>query len=184
MSQPLAQPKVHGVVIAPYDPSWPKRAAELGARLAEALGGILVRVEHIGSTTVPGLAAKPIIDLMPVVSSLDDLDRDRARVEALGYAWHGEFGIEGRRFCSLSDSASVRLANLHFFEAGSPHAPRHVIFRDYLRAHPNVARKYEEEKRRIASIHAKDSRGYADEKGPWVVRADADALQWYATRNS
>lgn len=184
MSQPLAQPKVHDVVIAPYDPSWPKRAAELGARLTEALGDIVVKVEHIGSTSVPGLAAKPIIDLMPLVSSLADLDRNRARVEALGYAWHGEFGIESRRFCSLTDSAGLRLANVHFFEADSSDVPRHVIFRDYLRAHPDVARKYEEEKRRIASIHAKDSRGYADEKGPWVVRAEADALQWHAAKNS
>jgi GrpB-like predicted nucleotidyltransferase (UPF0157 family) len=179
MLRPEVQPALHHVVIAPYDPTWPARANEESARLIEALGANVRRVEHIGSTSVPGLAAKPVIDLMPLVTSIEDLERDRTRIESLGYAWHGEFGIEGRRYCTVTNSAGVRLINLHAFQEDSPHVLRHLAFRNYLRAHPDVAREYENEKRRAASLHPNDSRAYNDEKFSWVARAEALALEWH-----
>src|SRR5215468_7624787 len=137
-------PKPIPVVLAAYDPEWPRMAARRADEL-RALGATLVTVHHIGSTSVPGLAAKPIIDLMPLVTSLADLDRDRGRVEALGYRWHGELGIAGRRYCTLSD-AGGRLVQLHFFAADSAQVRRHIAFRDYLRVHPEAAAAYEAEK--------------------------------------
>jgi GrpB-like predicted nucleotidyltransferase (UPF0157 family) len=107
------------------------------------LGSILVTVHHIGSTAVPGLAAKPIIDLMPLVDDLGNLDRESWRVEALGYNWHGELGISGRRYCTLSDAVGLRIVQLHFFEAHSREVVRHIAFRDYLRAHPEATIAYE-----------------------------------------
>src|SRR5580658_3850089 len=104
------------VILAKYDPEWPRLAAGHSRRL-QALGSALVIVHHIGSTSVPGLAAKPIIDLMPLVSDLAELDRLRGRVEALGYGWHGELGISGRRYCTLSDETGSRVVQLHFFKA-------------------------------------------------------------------
>jgi GrpB-like predicted nucleotidyltransferase (UPF0157 family) len=106
------------VILAAYDPDWPRMAAGHAERLG-VLGSTLVAVHHIGSTSVLGLAAKPIIDLMPLVTDLADLDRDRRCVEALGYDWHGELGISGRRYCTLSDAAGRRIVQLHFFTAGS-----------------------------------------------------------------
>ena len=106
------------VFLATYNPAWPKIAADYAARL-RTLGSTLVTVHHIGSTSVPGLAAKPIIDLMPLVTTLDDLDRKRSRVEALGYSWHGELGITGRRYCALSDEGGNRIAQLHILVANS-----------------------------------------------------------------
>jgi len=144
------------VVLAAYDPAWPQMAAQHAARLA-VLGRTLVAVHHIGSTSVPGLAAKPIIDLMPLVTSLAALDAERGRLEALGYVWHGEFGIAGRRYCTLCDAAGNRLAHVHFFSADSPDVERHIAFRDYLRAHPATARAYGREKRRARS----SSRGFS-----------------------
>src|SRR5712691_7315392 len=96
------------VILAPYNPEWPQIAASHAERL-RVLGSILVAVHHIGSTSVPGLAAKPIIDLMPLVTDLAKLDRERRYVEALGYNWHGEFGISGRRYCTLSDEVGTRI---------------------------------------------------------------------------
>jgi GrpB-like predicted nucleotidyltransferase (UPF0157 family) len=182
-SQDMDMPPPIPVVIAAYDPDWPRMAADHAERL-NVLGSILVMVHHIGSTSVPGLAAKPIIDLMPLVADLADLDRERWRVEKLGYNWHGELGISGRRYCSLSDRAGVRVAQLHFFKADSPQVQRHIAFRDYLRAHPAVANAYETEKRRARDLHPNDSHAYADEKAAWIRDMEARAFIWFAEKEA
>ena len=167
------------VVLAQYDSEWPHLAKNLAEQL-QVLGSCLVTVHHIGSTAVPGLTAKPTIDLMPIVTELAVLDAQHTCIEALGYKWHGEYGISGRRFCTLSDESGRRIAHLHFFTASSPHVERHIAFRDYLRAHPNVATAYEMEKRRVRDLHPDDTRAYADEKAAWVSKMESDALTWFA----
>ena len=167
------------VFLAPYNSAWPKMAADHAAHL-QMLGSILVAVHHIGSTSVPGLAAKPIIDLMAVVTALDELERKRSLMEAAGWSLHGEFGIEGRRYCTRSDESGVRIAQLHIFAADSPHIVRHLAFRDYLRARREVAEAYEEEKWRARALHPNDSHAYADEKAAWIRRTESDALAWFA----
>jgi GrpB-like predicted nucleotidyltransferase (UPF0157 family) len=144
------------------------------------LGATLVSVHHIGFTSVPGLAAKPIIDLMPLVTDLGELGRERRCVEALGYDWHGELGISGRHYCTLSNEAGARIVQLHFFNADSPQVERHIAFKDYLRAHPDAARAYEKEKRRAGDLHPDDSHAYTDEKAAWIRDTEARALIWFA----
>ena len=168
------------VILAAYDLAWPRLAARHAERL-RAVDATVLAVHHIGSTSVPGLAAKPIIDLMPIIASLADLDRERWRVEQLGYDWQGELGIPGRRYCALSDRAGLRVAQLHFFEAGSPQVRRHLAFRDYLRAHPAAARAYEAEKRRAQALHPDDSHAYNDAKDAWIRTAETEALNWFTT---
>jgi len=170
------------VVLSPYDPEWPLRAAEHAERL-RVLGAVLMTVHHIGSTAVPGLAAKPILDLMPVVGSLEELDAKRTLVEALGFAWHGEFGMPGRRYCTLSSTGGTRLVQLHFFQNDSSEISRHVAFRDYLRAHPDVTAAYEREKRRARDLHPDNSHAYTDEKSGWIREVNAKALQWFKEQN-
>ena len=165
------------VILAAYNPEWPQIAAAHVERL-QVLRPTLVTIHHIGSTSVPGLIAKPIIDLIPVVNSLTSLDEQRHRVEALGYQWHGEFGISGRRYCTLTDEAGVRVVQLHFFEATSPHVGRHIAFRDYLRAHPDEANAYAAEKRRAQKLYPANSHAYADEKDKWIRAAETRALNW------
>src|SRR5580658_7752396 len=155
------------VILAAHNPDWPRMAARYAEDL-RVIGCSLVAVHHIGSTAVPGPVVKTIIDLMPLVTDLADLDRERWRVEALGYKWHGELGISGRRYCSYSNEADVRIVQLHFFPANSPHARRRIAFREYLRAHPEAARAYEAEKRRARALHPSDSHAYSDEKAEWV----------------
>jgi GrpB-like predicted nucleotidyltransferase (UPF0157 family) len=167
------------VILAAYDPDWPQLAAGHAERL-RVLGPALVMVHHIGSTSVPGLAAKPIIDLMPLVNNLAELDRLQGHVEALGYVWHGEFGHRERRYCTLDDQTGVRAAQLHFFEVNSPHVERHIAFRDYLRAHPEIASVYEKEKRRAQHLYPNDSHAYTDEKAAWIRDAEVRALNWHA----
>jgi GrpB-like predicted nucleotidyltransferase (UPF0157 family) len=167
------------VNLAAYNPDWPQMAVTHAERL-RVLGPALVAAHHIGSTAVPGLAAKPIIDLMPLVNDLAELDRERSRVEALGYEWHGELGIAGRRYCTLSDETGARIVQLHFFKSDSPHARRHLALRDYLRAHPEAARAYENEKRRARELHPDDSHAYSDEKAAWIRNMEATSLIWFA----
>jgi GrpB-like predicted nucleotidyltransferase (UPF0157 family) len=173
----MNMPPPISVVLADYDPEWPNLAAAYAEGL-KTLGPVLLEVHHIGSTSVPGIAAKPIIDLMPLVTSLAELDRLQSRVEALGYIWHGELGIAGRRYCKLSGASGKRLAQLHFFEATSPHVARHLAFRDYLRAHPDAAKAYENEKRRAQKLHPRDSHAYTDEKAAWIREVQERALVW------
>ena len=167
------------VVITPYDPDLPVRADTLASAL-KIVGPVLIAVHHIGSTAVPGLAAKPIIDLTPVVRGLDAFDLRRPLVEALGCRWHGENGIPGRRYCVLDDAVGGRMAQLHVFTEISPDLRRHLAFRDYLRAHPDVARAYADEKSRAQRLHPDNSHRYSDEKSAWVRRVEALALEWPA----
>lgn len=169
------------VVLVHYNPEWPETAARLARQLGK-LAPTLVAVHHIGSTSVPGLVAKPIIDLMPLVTALADLDSKRAVVEQLGYIWHGPFGMEGRRYCTFSDSSGNRIAQLHFFQSDSPQADRHLAFREYLRAHPTIAAEYAREKYRARELHPQDSHAYTDEKSAWIRSAEEKALPWYAQR--
>lgn len=166
------------VVIADYDLNWSIAATHLSATLL-GISPTILKVHHIGSTSVPGLAAKPIIDLIPVVLSLTELDSLQTRIESVGYQWHGEFGISGRRYCTFSDGAGMRVVQLHCYEQNSPHIERHLAFRDYLRAHPNIAKSYENEKRRAAQLHPENSHAYSDEKGEWIRNVEVEALAWY-----
>jgi GrpB-like predicted nucleotidyltransferase (UPF0157 family) len=169
------------IEILDYDPAWPGFALVESARLSDGMGAALIRVEHVGSTSVPGLAAKPVIDLCPVITSLADLDRRQKGVEALGYLWRGEFGIPGRRYCSR-DIAGVRRFQLHCFEDGSAELERHCRFRDYLRAHPDEAHAYAAEKRKSAAANPTDPIAYNDGKSGWIRACDLRAAEWAKTR--
>jgi GrpB-like predicted nucleotidyltransferase (UPF0157 family) len=133
----------------------------------------------VGSTAVPGIVAKPVLDLMPVVTDLAALDERRQSVEALGYECWGELGLRGRRYFTLDDpSTGRRLVQLHCYAAGSPEIERHLAFRDYLLRRPNIARVYEREKLHCRALHPNDSHAYADCKSLWIAETEAEALLW------
>lgn len=170
------------VVLVPHDPRWPALAESEAARFASALAPDAIEtVHHIGSTSIAGIRAKPILDLLPVVHDLASLDAAGARLEALGYLAWGEYGLPGRRFFTR-DHDGARVANVHAYAAGSPEITRHLAFRDYVRAHPAVAQAYDEEKARARALHPGDSYAYSDEKGAFVKRTEADALAWARAR--
>lgn len=167
------------VLLLPHDPRWAERAAREAARLRDALGENLVRVHHIGSTAIPGIEAKPIVDLLPEVRAIEAVELANDAMRALGYGVHGEFGIAGRRYFTwVNPASSQRELHVHVFEQGSEHVARHLAFRDYMRAHPADARAYEAEKRRCRDLHPKDSRAYSEAKSPWIAAAQERALAW------
>lgn len=167
------------VELVPHKPEWRQRAASEIRSLKVALGDRLLIVHHIGSTSVPGILAKPIVDLLPVVRDCAALDEIEPDVRALGYDWMGEFGLPGRRYCRLHNPLTgKREVQLHFYAPGNPEIPRHIAFRDYLRTNPAIAKAYEAEKVRAASLQPFDTQAYNAEKNCWIKRTQADALAW------
>ena len=165
------------VELLPHDPAWAGIAGLETRALQALLGDDLVAVHHIGSTAIPGIRAKPVIDLLLVVRSLDALEHQRAGVEALGYQWRGEHGLPGRRYCSKDDPLTGhRRVHAHAYAAGSPDIQRHLAFRDYLRANPRLAAEYDNEKALCRRLHPFDSRAYSERKGEWIRTMEARAL--------
>ncbi|MDQ3822571.1 MAG: GrpB family protein [Actinomycetota bacterium] len=161
------------VVVSEYDDEWPRLFARIAEPVRRALGDVAAAVEHVGSTAVPGLAAKPVIDVDVVVRSAADVPVAVERLRGLGYVYQGDKGIPGREAFARPRGAPRH--HLYVVVAGSaPHAD-HLAFRDYLREHPDVAREYAALKRELANRHAGDREAYTDAKADFVARVLAAA---------
>jgi len=162
--------------VSEYSEKWPFLYEEAAAQLRELLGTELVRSHHIGSTSVPGLAAKPIIDILLEVRSIDGLDAYDASMRDLGYEPKGEFGIPGRRY--FPKGGDRRTHHVHAFALGDPHVKKHLAFRDYLRAHPQAVAEYASIKKAASAAHATDPEGYMAFKHVFVEQMVTDAVHW------
>lgn len=180
---PIMPPPIR-VEIVPYSSSWQELAQLEIQQLTHVVGPFLCDVHHIGSTAVPGLAAKSILDLMPVTSDIEFIDCAMPAFERLGYCSWGELGISGRRYFTRDSKTGNRVVQLHCFQQGSAHIERHLAFRDYLRAHPATRSAYEQEKRRCANRFPADSHAYSDCKADWIVRVENEALKCYRSTGS
>jgi GrpB-like predicted nucleotidyltransferase (UPF0157 family) len=151
------------VALAEYDPAWPRRYAALAGEIAAALGGRALRIEHVGSTSVPGLVAKPIIDVVLVVEDPAREAGDVPPLEPLGYGLRiREPGWYEHRMLKGGDDD----VNLHVFAAGCPEVERMVRFRDRLRADPGERDLYAAVKRELAARSWRHLQDYADASGP------------------
>lgn len=157
------------VVIADYDPLWPEMYESERARIIGAIGPWLADIQHVGSTSVPGLAAKPVVDIMPGVRTLDDDREFIGPMEALGYSFLpvAEDDIPERRYFRRGDP---RLFHVHIAEVGGEFWTKHLAFRDYLRAHADTAAEYAALKRRLAAEYGSDRLGYTKAKSPFILR--------------
>lgn len=165
------------VHVVPYQASWPLAYAQEAALFKDALSGLLVSIHHIGSTAVPGLAAKPIIDILPVVTNLTAVDALRGVFASLGYEYMGEFGIPGRRY--LRKGGLHRTHQVHIFGIESQYdIERHLAVRDYLRTHPQRAESYAALKRSLAAVYPYDIQSYCDGKDAFMKHLEKDALAW------
>jgi GrpB-like predicted nucleotidyltransferase (UPF0157 family) len=155
-------------VVTEYDDAWPMLFDEIAAPVRRALADLGVEVEHVGSTSVPGLAAKPVIDIDVVVRSPEAVPTAIERLRTLGYVYQGNKGIVGREAFLWPPDAPRH--HLYVVIARSqPHA-NHVDFRDYLRQHPEVAAQYAALKRRLADEYRDDQQDYTDAKSEFVAR--------------
>jgi GrpB-like predicted nucleotidyltransferase (UPF0157 family) len=165
--------------ISPYDPKWPIAFAAERERIAGALGALALRIDHNGSTSVPGLAAKPIIDIQVSVRSLQPIEAYASRLTQLDYV-HVPHPDDS--FCPFfhRPAAWPHTHHVHVVQAGGAEERRTLAFRDYLREHPVVARQYEELKRGLAQRHSAaeftSRQAYADAKAAFVIRITERAV--------
>ena len=147
------------VVVTPYGPHWPASFEMLRKRVAPVLGELAVRIEHVGSTSVPGLAAKPVIDLDVLLRTAAELPEAIHRLEAIGYEHEGDKGIVGRHAFRARDPDDIP-HHLYVCVPECAEFARHVALRDYLRSHPDDARRYGELKTQLAARHPEDVNAY------------------------
>lgn len=169
--------------IAQYDSRWSADFDAEAIRIAEALGDVVVCLHHIGSTAIPGISAKPVIDILMDVSELSELselDGRSSQMEALGYEAKGEFGIPDRRYFRRDDVNGIRTHQVHAFVPQSDGVDRHLAFRDYMIAHPKIAQLYGELKQQLAEQFPNDMNAYMDGKDSFVKHHQTQALLWRA----
>lgn len=157
-------------VIRPHDPRWKDIFAAEAQALRTQLGEVALRIQHIGSTAIPGIVAKPIIDIVVEVSSLEEIDARAPAMEKIGYESRGEHGIPGRRYFKKKASASGVGFHVHSFARGSAHIARHVQFRDFLLLEPTMAQEYSAVKQSLASSTGVLVDGYVERKAEFVGR--------------
>ena len=170
------------VEVVPHAPKWQEAFEVESKSVANALGENVVAVHHIGSTAIPSIYAKPIIDLLVEVKDIIKVDGQSSEMESLGYEVMGEFGIPGRRFFRKDNQESVRTHHIHTFEIASAQVERHLAFRDYMLAHPEDAQKYSELKRELARKYPHNIDKYMDGKDMFIKEMDKKAAQWCTLR--
>ena len=168
------------MMIVDYDPHWPEMFVTEKARLQHTLGDLVATIEHIGSTSVPGLAAKPVIDMAIGVRSLQIADAHCiSPIEALDYEYVQVFEsmMPSRRYFRKSNADGMRTHQIHLWQLDDPEYERHIVFRDYLRAYPHEAAAYARVKRDLIDKF-ESVNDYADAKSDFIKPCQERAFAW------
>lgn len=176
----LTDPRQVPVVLEPYDPAWPLAFQAESPRIMAALGhmvdgGVLDGLEHMGSTSVPGLLAKPTIDIMGRVHPYPPSAEAIRSLEALGFTSHGEYGLPGRAYFTKGPHD----VHLHLVSFESNHWERHLVFRDYLRANASACERYAALKAELAARFRDDRPAYQAGKTELITSLDKEAAAWH-----
>ncbi|KTC72542.1 glutamate rich protein GrpB [Legionella birminghamensis] len=158
------------VQVVPYDINWPLKFADEAKEIKVALGANCIEIHHIGSTSVPGLAAKPVIDMIPVVLDITRVEHANAAMLAIGYEAKGEYGMPFRRY--FQKGGKQRTHHVHVFEVGSPEIERHLKFRDWMRDHSEDREAYALLKQGLAHKYPDDIDAYCLGKDEFITSID------------
>jgi len=197
------------IIIEPYNPDWTKVFGRLKADLLQHIGFVRPRIDHIGSTSVQGLSAKPIIDILIGLEGEQDLDIIIQPLIKAGYIYYEVYNLymPYRRFFVKHQLAPLhlslpvyirqeteipdpetehrhRLAHIHAIPVGSGHWHRHIAFRDYLQNHPEVLQAYQLLKKSLSVFDWKDGNEYNEAKNDFIKREEQKAVDWYIKRSS
>jgi GrpB-like predicted nucleotidyltransferase (UPF0157 family) len=156
------------VGLADYDPKWPILYEEEKSSILGVIGDFIVDIQHIGSTAVPGLGAKPIIDIMVAICHLALIEKCVQPLQTIGYEYLGEYGIPGRHYFRKPPGHPHSTHHVHVVERESDFWEQHILFRDFLRVHSDEAQRYYELKRELAAKFASDRHAYTDAKAVFI----------------
>ena len=164
------------IIVAPYDPTWPQRFCALAVPIRQALGAVALRIDHIGSTSIVGMDAKPVIDMQISVSALDPVNPFRIPLESLGYVFHPENDELTKRY--FREPPGQPRTHIHVRKLGSWAQQFALLFRDYMRVNPDDARAYAELKHALAERYRDDRDGYTTAKEPFIWEVMWRADRW------
>lgn len=157
------------VVVLPYDIKWKNEFQKIKLHLEEALGDTILRIEHVGSTSVEGLSAKPIIDIDVVIESYDKFKKVKSILENLGYYHEGDLGIKDREAFAYEEKPEFMLHHLYVCPQNSEELKRHTTFRDYLKIHKEDRESYSEVKLQAAKMYPTDIDSYLEFKSSCIT---------------
>ena len=162
------------VLVLPYDEQWKQDFLKIKAELAGALGSLAIGIEHVGSTSVQGLSAKPIIDIDVVIKDYTILEDVVSALGEIGYRHEGNLGIVGREAFKYDGKDHLKKHHLYVCPEDSPELRRHIAFRDFLRAHPEAVREYSRIKEEGAKQYPNDIERYIEHKSPFIEKVYAE----------
>ncbi|WP_405096908.1 GrpB family protein [Oceanobacillus sp. FSL H7-0719] len=163
------------VRLTDYTEDWPRMFRAEADFLKTIFGDLIIKCEHFGSTSVKGMKAKPVIDMICIVKNIDKIDLFNNQMGTLGYDVAGEWGISGRRL--FRKGGDNRTHHIHFYQSDNPEIERHLTFRDYLRSHPKEVAKYSRFKEELTKRYETTS-GYSPAKRKFVDEMEQKALRW------
>ncbi|CAM3105981.1 GrpB family protein [Filibacter tadaridae] len=165
------------VEVKPFNVQWFSMFEEEANKLHAIFDHQIIEIHHIGSTSVNGLKAKPIIDIMPVVRDINRIDELNKAMVTIGYEPKGENGISERRY--FQKGGENRTHHVHVYESGNPEVERHLAFRDYLRVYPDIAKKYGDLKEELSQFFPYDIESYIKGKEQLAQEIENKAVAWY-----
>ena len=158
------------VIVLPYDEQWEQTFADIKDELQDALGPLALRIEHVGSTSVRGLSAKPIIDIDVVIRDYSVFDAVVTELEKIGYQHEGDLGIAGREAFRYEGKEHLQKHHLYVCPQDSAELKRHLAFRNYLRSDPEAVREYSRIKEEGAALYPEDIEKYIQNKSPFIEK--------------
>ena len=158
------------VTVLPYDPAWKEQFEQIKAELLSAVGEYVIAVEHVGSTSVEGMSAKPCIDIDMVIEDYSVFDAVAEGLARIGYCHEGDLGIKEREAFGYMDKPHLQKHHLYVCPLQSAELHRHLTFRDFLRTHPEAVRQYGAVKEAAARLFPHDIDGYIRHKAPCIEK--------------
>jgi len=162
-----------------YNSDWQKQFEELKGFLQQVFGDKVLKIEHVGSTSVEGMKAKPVIDVLVVVEGLQNLEIEKGKMQEAGYEYKENYIAPDTLIFFKLDADGEKLNNIHICLQGSPKEKQFLVMRDYLRTHPDKMAEYSEIKEKNSLLYPDDYTAYRTAKAPYLEQLEKDAYEWY-----
>lgn len=160
-----------------YDPNWISKFDSIKELLLKLFGDKALKIEHVGSTSVPGMKAKPLIDILVVVEKLESFEQEKELMTQAGYEWHYYHDPDGLTFSKFGPDGE-KLEGVHLCEESSLWVRQFIVVRDYSRAHPEKAKEYSKLKQKIVEMYPNDYSAYRNAKAPFLEQLKQEAYLW------